>query len=271
MTVFPSLKDKCEYYRSKTDIKLEHNSYTMVMLDGRSFSKKIKKKYKLPFDDTLIEMMNQVAVYVCKNVQGCKVGYVQSDEISLVITDFETPEDSLFFGGRLVKMLSIIPSLATGEFNRLAIMNGIPVSDGHVACSADDILGMIAEYDPVQFDAKVWQVPNLNDCYAWFLYRQIDCIRNSKQQHAQYYLSHNQLVGKDCDEQVKMVLDQEGVDWNDYDPGKKFGRFIWREDEQFQNDSVEYTRSVWRAYPGWDLKTAEGKEKLISLIPDNNK
>ena len=40
---FKNLEDKCLYYRSLTDYKLLPNGYTIVMLDGRSFSKKIKK------------------------------------------------------------------------------------------------------------------------------------------------------------------------------------------------------------------------------------
>jgi tRNA(His) guanylyltransferase len=89
---FNSLKEKYLYYRNITDYKLYPNGYVMVMLDGRSFSKKIKKKFERPFDKKFIDIMNQTAVYLCENVSNCKFAYVQSDEISLVLSDFGDAE-----------------------------------------------------------------------------------------------------------------------------------------------------------------------------------
>ena len=85
---FKSLKEKCEYYRDLADHKLMPGTYILAMLDGRSFSKMIKKKFQLPFDDVFIGMMNKTAEILCSKVQGARFAYVQSDEISLVLTDF---------------------------------------------------------------------------------------------------------------------------------------------------------------------------------------
>lgn len=87
---FDSLKDKYNYYRNMADYRLLPNSYVMVMLDGRSFSHKIKKRFKRPFDDEFIRIMNETAQYVAKNISGCKLAYVQSDEINLVLYDKST-------------------------------------------------------------------------------------------------------------------------------------------------------------------------------------
>ena len=95
---FQSLKEKCEYFRSLSDYKLVPNSYVIIMLDGRSFSKMIKNKYKKPFDETFIDMMNETAKYLLQNVQGVKFAYVQSDEISILVTDFDTPMTDSPFG-----------------------------------------------------------------------------------------------------------------------------------------------------------------------------
>ena len=116
---FKNLEDKCLYYRGLTDYRLLPNSYVLVMVDGRSFSHLVKNKFQKPFDDEFIRMMNETAEYVCKNVQGCKFAYVQSDEISFVLTDFDTPTTDAFFSNRLSKMQSIIASLATARFNQL--------------------------------------------------------------------------------------------------------------------------------------------------------
>ena len=77
------------------------------MLDGRSFSKMVKNKFELPFDDNFIDMMNETAKYICKKIQGALFAYVQSDEISILLSD----KGDTFFGGRLNKMQSIIASI----------------------------------------------------------------------------------------------------------------------------------------------------------------
>ena len=119
---FKNLEDKCQYYRSLTDYRLLPNSNILVMLDGKNFSTLVKNNFKKPFDDDFIDMMNKTAQFLCENVQGCKFAYTQSDEISLLITDYETTETDTLFGGRLCKIQSILASLATSEFNRQFIL-----------------------------------------------------------------------------------------------------------------------------------------------------
>ena len=77
----------------------------------------------MPFDADFIRIMNETAAYVCSKVQGSKFAFVQSDEISIFLTDIndekvDKNENTMFFDGRLTKMLSIIPGLATSYFNR---------------------------------------------------------------------------------------------------------------------------------------------------------
>ena len=199
---FKTLEQKCLYYRGLTDYKLLPNSYVIVMLDGKNFSRLVKNKFKKPFDDDFISMMNETAKYVCENVQGCKFAYIQSDEISLVLTDFDTPTTDTFFGNRLCKMQSIIASLATAKFNQLMFQYKLKKHDYERTkedsdlslYDIDDAINFIGEQDLFQFDCKCWNVPSINDVFAWFLYRQIDCVRNSKQQAAQAYLPHKKLL-----------------------------------------------------------------------------
>ena len=245
---FDSLSDKCNYYRSLTDYRLIPGQPVLVMLDGRSFSKLIKKKFALPFDDRFIEMMNKTTEKLCAEIGGAKIAYVQSDEISLFLEDYKTINTDSFFGYRLTKLLSIIPSIATGYFNK-------------------ELWKIFPDSDPVQFDCKVWNVPNLNEVYSWFLYRQNDCVRNSKQQVAQKYYSHKELHGLLVDDQVQKVKDEKGISWwHDFDEGKKYGRLIWKEKEHHINQerNLEYDRSVWKSHPGFDLN--KEREKFMDLI-----
>ena len=115
---FKNLEDRMLYYRGITDYVLPKKSYTMIMLDGKNFSSKIKKKFSLPFDDTFIDIMNKTAAYVCSQIQGAKLAYVQSDEISIILTDFDNDESTCYYGNRLSKILSISAAFATSFFNK---------------------------------------------------------------------------------------------------------------------------------------------------------
>lgn len=285
---FNTLKERMEHYRDIVDYSLTPNSYVMVMVDGRAFSHYIKNKFKLPYDDTFINMMNETAAYVCKNVQGCKMAYTQSDEISFVITDFDTPETDSFFGFRLCKLQSIIASLATSKFNQMAISD-LLLNPGIGAISSnEEAASIVNDYNPIQFDCKAWAVPSYNDVFAWFKYRQNDCIRNSKQQAAQTYLPHKSLVGKKTDMQIDLLKKEKGIDWNtDYDDGKKYGRLIYKEEVTYEtpvsgkigniitgedgndNLTVTTTRNVWKAHYAKVLD----REYFDSLgiVPDRDK
>lgn len=264
---FKNLEDKCQYYRGLTDYRLLPNRDILVMLDGKNFSKLIKNNFKKPFDDDFIDMMNKTAQFLCENVQGCKFAYTQSDEISLLITDYETTETDTLFGGRLCKIQSILASLATSEFNRQFILYNIYHGDKR-NIGAGDCVDIIEKMKMAQFDCKAWVVPSQNDAFAWFLYRQLDCVKNSKQQTAQTYLPHKQLVGHNADEQIQMVAEKNGIDWYAFDNKYKYGRFVYKVEKQMtttlpSGETIEYTRNKFTPVGAWDLTTEEGKIKFI--------
>ena len=265
---FKNLEDKCQYYRGLTDYRIQGNNDILVMLDGKNFSKLIKNNFQKPFDDDFINMMNKTAQFLCENVQGCKFAYVQSDEISLLITDYETTETDTLFGGRLCKIQSILASLATSEFNRQFILYNIYHADKR-NIGAGDCVDIIEKMKMAQFDCKCWTVPNQNEAFAWFLYRQLDCVKNSKQQTAQTYLPHKQLVGHNADEQIEMCKNEKGINWNDFEDSKKYGRFVYKveitETKMIPqlNNTITYTRNKFTPMPAWDLTIEEGKVKFI--------
>lgn len=254
---FDTLKQKCEFYRSLTDYKLMPNSYVLAMVDGHCFSKMIKNKFEKPFDDTFIEMMNETAKYLCENIQGVKFAYTQSDEISLLITDFDTEQTDSFFSFRLCKMQSLIAAMATAKFNQMYYNKVINLKNVPL-CT---------------FDCKVWTVPNANDAFAWFLYRQIDCIKNSKAQTAQSFVPHKELVGLTADEMIAKCKEDKGVDWYAYPNDRRYGRIIKKVETQMEKDlpdgrHIEFVRNVWTAVPGVDLK--EDDTMVRELIPERD-
>lgn len=271
---FKNLEDKCQYYRGLTDYRIQGNNDILVMLDGKNFSKLIKNNFKKPFDDDFINMMNKTAQFLCENVQGVKFAYTQSDEISLLITDYDTPETDTLFGGRLCKIQSILASLATSEFNKQFIKYHFnKYLDDSYNCydfKSCDIGPFINKLKLAQFDCKCWTVPNQNDAFAWFLYRQLDCIKNSKQQTAQTYLPHKQLVGHNADEQIQMVVEKNGIDWNTFDNKYKYGRFVYKIEKLMNTtlpsgETIEYTRNKFTPDAAWNLSTEEGKNKFFEI------
>ena len=235
--IFKNLKEKCNYYRDLTDYRLMPNCWVLVMIDGKNFSKLIKNKFEKPFDDWFISTMDKTAVHLCKHIQNCVGAFVQSDEISLIIRD--STLTCMPFDGRLCKLQSIIPSMATAFFNKEIIKRNL---------TAGMDIDEITDMPDYCFDCKVWTVPSANDAMAWVLYRQIDCIRNSKQQFAQTYIPHKELMGKDTDEHVAYCYEKTGHDWNEVGDNKKYGRLFHREDVLKHNeDGDNYIRREWIA------------------------
>ena len=222
-----TLKDRMKEYQDKRNYKLPPDSYVIAHIDGRAFSKMIKKKFRLPFDDDFIRMMDDTAAYVCENVQGAKLAYVQSDEISLIISPYSYSEGQLklgspFFDFRLCKMQSIIASLSTAKFNQLLALYRLSSDSDKGFCQ------QLEEMPLVQFDCKCWDVPSYDEAYNWLKFRQNDCIRNSKQQFAQTYCPHKELLNKNADEQVTYCKLKTDRDWNAIDVKYKYGRLVYK-------------------------------------------
>ena len=271
---FKTLGEKCLYYRGLADYKLMPNSYVLVSVDGRSFSHRIKKQFDKPFDDVFIDIMNQTAQHLCKNIQGCKFAYTQSDEISLVLTDFDTPTTDAFFNNRLCKIQSLVAAMATSKFNQLMILHKLnkasydKLNDEEFSYTIEDSMQIIENEPLYEFDCRAWNVPTFNDVYAYFLWRQIDCIRNSKQQTAQTYLSHKELMNKNTDEQIILLRQKIGVKWESFKTEWKCGRFIRKVEEEFINDKGEtYIRNLWKVFPAEELINPLVKFKLMEYIP----
>ena len=275
---FNSLKDKCEYYRSTTDYKIEANNYVIVMLDGHCFSRMIKNKFKKPFDEFFMRAMNETAIYLLENIQGAKFAYTQSDEISILITDFDTEQTSSCFGYRLCKMQSIFASMAAAKFNQIMLAHYLKdkawvIEETKDGSNGINILPDVMTAPLYSFDCKAWSVPSYNDAYCHFLWRQHDCTRNSKQQTAQTWLPHKELLKKTTDEQVQLLLNKHGIDWNTYSDGEKYGRLIYKEDKHMckiiNGKEVEFDRSVWLAH---GCKPFDEENSIIKkLIPQRQK
>lgn len=258
-----TLKERMLSLRDKTDIKLSKDKYIMIMLDGRAFSTLIKKRFKTPFDDDFIFMMNETAKYLCENISGCKFAYVQSDEISLIVSCFENKKSEPFFDYRINKILSLTASMATAKFNRLWTQSILDFP-----CSDSDKNIIFNKLPLVTFDCKAWEIDNYYDVVDWLIYRQNDCVRNSINQTAYSVFSHKELEGLKTQERLVKLLGK-GIHWGDFDDGVKYGRFIYKvkivtEIPQLNETTERYAWHIRNAF-----KITENKERFneLNIIP----
>lgn len=204
-----------ENYEVRSQTYLPRRGYYLLRLDGRAFHT-YTKGMERPFDKTLSDVMDATAVYLCKNITGAKLAYVQSDEISILVTDFDKLTTQAWFDGNIQKIVSISAAMATAEFNRL-MYNIKPeyIEVGKLAL----------------FDSRVWMIADPYEVENVFIWRQQDARRNSVSMAAQSMFSHKALQGKNVGVMKQMMLD-EGTNWEDYPAGFRNGRCIVKKSVQ---------------------------------------
>ncbi len=220
-------------YENITRYYLTRRMPVIIRVDGRSFHT-FTKGFKKPFDDILVKTMQDTMKYLCENIQGCVLGYTQSDEISLVLTDYAELTTDAWFGNNLQKMCSVSASMATLAFNKFF---NDRVQDFMYACCddfGDDILPEKQnDYDlaynvyfkklyTAMFDSRVFTIPKEEVCNA-LIWRQQDATRNSIQSVCQANFSQKELHGKSCNDIQDMLMLQKGINWNDYSTTLKRG------------------------------------------------
>ena len=280
---YDDLSIRMKSYENVTRTYLMPRSYVFIRVDGRSFHSYLKHSIK-PFDDGVISDMDATAIYLCENIQNCKLGYVQSDEITLLLTSFDDINTSQFFDGNIQKISSVVASMATSKFNQLRFLRHMTPRQSDLT---SDLAGYtlhwlfsgvqkdIREFKLAEFDCRVWNVPNRWEAFNTFVWRNQDCARNSVSMVAQSLFSHNELHGKSSSQMQEMMFKEHNINWATYDQSKKNGRLIVKEEyeiEQVPSISTTYMkpefkimRSRWVSKPAW--KFTEDKETLLSMIP----
>jgi tRNA(His) 5'-end guanylyltransferase len=256
-----TLAQRMQFYRDQTNYKLEKKTPIIINLDGRSFSKYCKQ-FNKPFDREFVALMNYTAEYLVENISGARFAYVQSDEISIYVIENDTEESEPWFGNRLLKFVSLSAAMATGYFNRELISRRVSADESRMGYD-------IYNHKLAEFDSRAWNVPELNDVFAWFLYRQIDCVRSSKNMTARTYFSHRKLDKLTIDQQISLLKIEEGIDWNEFDEGWKYGRFVYKQRYKCYSEKNvdEYCTGV-KATAAFDLTNKDNQDKFIQLLND---
>ena len=200
------------YYEKRADYALTRRTPVIIRIDGRAFHTFTKNITK-PYDKIFHEAMNNTMQYLCKEIQGAKFGYTQSDEISILVIDYDTLETDAWFDYRIQKMCSIAASMATMRFNQVFRENVANYSQGRVM---DDYIKSLclARNKGAMFDARCFNIPE-EEVANYFISRQQDATRNALQMLGQTYFSHKDLNHKSGKDIQEMLHEKEGINFND--------------------------------------------------------
>ena len=231
------LANRMKGYEKRNQYYLQKRTPVAIRVDGRSFHT-FTKGFKRPFDDILMKSMQETAKYMCENIQGAKLAYVQSDEITIILTDYDTLDTDCWFNYRTDKLCSISASMATMAFNEFFERN----AENYIQnCATDyEINGLYGpetfEYKLCEiytkaiekgamFDARCFNIPK-EEVTNLIYWRQLDATRNSIQMVGQANFSHKELQNKSCNDIQDMLHEQKGINWNDYPTVCKRGTAI---------------------------------------------
>ena len=212
------------YYENISKTKLMRRTPVIIRCDGRSFHTFTKA--------ILMKTMQETTKYLCENIQGCVLGYTQSDEITLILIDYQTLNSSAWFDYEVQKICSISASMATMAFNKFFYNN--VNAEYSTMCEYD----MMTEEDQRQFDiywnavekgamfdSRCFNIPR-EEVANLIYWRQLDASRNSIQMVGHANFSDKEMQNKSNSEIQDMLMLQKNINWNNFTIPEKRGTCI---------------------------------------------
>jgi tRNA(His) 5'-end guanylyltransferase len=243
-------------YEAATRAVLPRRTFTVVRCDMRAAHAYLAQADR-PFDEEFMGVMDDTAAALCAEVSGSVFAFTQSDEISVLVTDFGSVNAQPWFAGVVQKMASIAAATATAVFNARSAYLAVP-------------------HHRATFDARVFTVPDPVEVANYFVWRQRDCVRNSVSMAAQAHFSHKRLHGLNGGQMQELLWSEKGVNWNDYPDGAKRGRVCTRvtaeepvtytDKRTGQENTVDAVRSRWVTEAAPHFTAAPGSF-LAEVIP----
>ncbi|MEE4576773.1 tRNA(His) guanylyltransferase Thg1 family protein [Paenibacillus polymyxa] len=212
--------NRMKEYENAYRLSLPRRLPVIIRIDGAHFHTFTRGMTK-PFDEKLIFALWKTCKYLAYNIMGCKLVYHQSDEISLLLTNYDKLTTQSWFENNLQKMVSISASLATAKFN-------------------EEIQKVYPDKPLATFDARAWVLPH-DEVANYFLWRQQDATKNSISMVAQAHFRHSELQGLNGNQLQDKLFVEKGLNWNDLPVWQKRGICITKQ----QYNKGEAVRSKW--------------------------
>src|SRR5690349_18649920 len=214
-----SLGDRMKGYEDTFRVYLPKRLPMIIRVDGKAFHT-FTRNLNRPFDPDFMDCMLQTAKFLCEEIQGVKLAYWQSDEISLLITDYDTLTTQAPFDKNLQKLVSISASLATSAFNQATYRSNLAFFEHGV----EDKFKQLGN-----FDSRAFVLPKEEVC-NYFLWRQQDATRNSINSLGQHHFNHRELHGQNTDQVQELLFKHKGINWNDLPTLEKRGACVVKND-----------------------------------------
>lgn len=269
------------FYEQIPKTKLMRRCPVAIRIDGKAFHT-FTRGFQKPFDEVLIKSMQGTMKYLCENIQGCVLGYTQSDEITLILVDYKKLTSSAFFDYEVQKLCSIAASMATMAFNkffekyvdeyRFSKWDGVSNYEDGTWGYIQTLLNAVDK--GAMFDARCFNIPKeeVTNLVYW---RQDDASRNSIQMVGQANFSHKELHKKSRNDIQDMLMTQKGINWNDFPTYQKRGSCCVRNKIVIESDGVMATaqlRDTSKSENEWIIDTeipifkGEGREYIDRLV-----
>lgn len=230
-----------EFYETVPKTKLVRRMPVAIRIDGKAFHT-FTRGFQKPFDEVLIKSMQETMKYLCENIQGCVLGYHQSDEITLILVDYKKLTSSAWFDYEVQKMCSISASMATMAFNKEFTRNYLYFLHNEDLDWEDESnekqakIYSNAMMKGAMFDSRCFNIPK-EEVTNLIYWRQLDATRNSIQMVGQANFSHKELHGKSCNMIQDMLMTQKEINWNDFPVYQKRGSCCIKKDNQWIIDN----------------------------------
>lgn len=214
------------FYENVPKIKLLRRIPVAIRIDGKAFHT-FTRGFTKPFDEILIRTMTETMKYLCENIQGCVFGYTQSDEITLILVDYQNLNTSAWFDYEVQKICSISASMATLAFNKSFTKNvealKSDMAQEHEIDGETEWIKSMLPYLKVyemaikkgaMFDARCFNIPK-EEVTNLIYWRQLDAMRNSIQMVGQANFSHRELQGKSRSDIKNMLIEEKSINWDE--------------------------------------------------------
>ena len=234
---------------------LTRRTPVIIRIDGKAFHT-FTKGLKKPFDEILAASMKETMKFLCENIQGCVLGYTQSDEITLILVDYKNLDTSAWFDYNIQKVCSVAASMATLSFNKAFAQmtdnymlewnssltpQSVQIQQEHrqyIDCLKNKII------KGAMFDARCFNIPKEEVCNC-LIWRQQDAIRNSIESVGQANFSHRTLNKKNCAKIKEMLKEQKNIIWENYPTTYKQGCCCLKTTYNYCVNGSDFVRTRW--------------------------
>lgn len=222
-----TLGERMKEYEFQSRTRLLRRTPVIVRLDGKAFHS-FTRGFDKPFDENLMRIMQDTTKMLCENIQGCVFGYTQSDEITLVLIDYQNLESCAWFDNQVQKIVSVASSMATNFFNK-NLMSEIDYEKSRINPNNAKINLMQDKLFKGTFDARAFNLP-AHEVINNLIWRQQDATRNSINSLAQSLFPHKQLQGLNCKTVQDKMLVEKDVNWNNLTTPQKRGTAVLKDE-----------------------------------------